>query len=47
MKARNRFVKSIVKTAKTTEVAMPWDRGARRAAFVAKRNIKTITLKSA
>lgn len=47
MKARNRFLKSVVKTAKTTDVTMPWDRGARRAAFVAKRDAKPLELKSA
>lgn len=46
MKTR-RFVKSIVKTAKDTEVSMPWQRGARRAAFIEKRAIKPLQLKSA
>lgn len=46
MKTR-RFVKSIVKTAKTTDVAMPWQRGARRAEFVEKRAVKPLQLKSA
>lgn len=46
MKTR-RFVKSIVKTAKTTDVAMPWERGARRAAFIEKRTEKPLQLKTA
>ena len=46
MKTR-RFVKSIVKTSKTTDVAMPWEGGARRAAFIEKRDVKPLTLKSA
>ena len=47
MKTRNRFLKSVVKTAKTTHVAMPWERGARRAAFVAARTVKPLELKRA
>jgi hypothetical protein len=47
MKARNRFLKSVVKTAKTTDVTMPFDRGNRRDAFVAKRNVKPLQLKTA
>ena len=37
MKTNARFIKSVTKTAADTEVAMPWARGARRAAFIAKR----------
>jgi len=33
MKQQRRFIKSIVKTAKTTDVRMPWERGAPRAAM--------------
>ena len=33
-----RFIKSITKTATETDVVMPWARGARRAAFIAKRS---------
>lgn len=37
--ARNqRFITSIVKTAKAETPALPFQRGARRAAFIAKRN---------
>lgn len=46
MKTR-RFVKSIVKTSKTTDVAMPWERGARRAAMIEKRIAKPLQLKIA
>ncbi len=38
MKRTPRFVKGVVATAEKTEVQMPWARGARRAAFIAKRN---------
>ncbi len=38
MKPQSRFVKSIVAASKDTEVQMPWARGARRAAFTARRN---------
>lgn len=37
MKTQSRFIKSITTTAKETTVSMPWERGARRAAFAAKR----------
>lgn len=37
MKKNPRFIKSIVETAAKTDTVMPWARGARRAAFVAKR----------
>lgn len=47
MKSRSRFLKSVVKTAKTTTVSMPWERGARRAAFVASRTAKPQELKRA
>lgn len=38
MKAKQRFIQSVVETAKADTSAMPWARGARRAAFIAKRN---------
>jgi len=41
MKTNTRFIQSIVKTAKTTDVEMPWTRGARRAAFISKRGEQT------
>ena len=37
MKKNPRFIKSVVETAAKTDTVMPWDRGARRAAFIAKR----------
>ncbi|MGR3270311.1 hypothetical protein [Thalassococcus profundi] len=44
---KTRFIKSIVKTAQTTEVEMPWTRGARRTAFIAKRTAAPVQRKSA
>lgn len=35
--AKIRFVKSVTATAAKTEVQMPWSRGARRAAMIARR----------
>lgn len=37
MKQKNRFLDSAVKTAHDSSVEMPWARGKRRAAFIAKR----------
>jgi hypothetical protein len=37
MKTNQRFIKSILETAEKSETVMPWARGARRAAFIAKR----------
>lgn len=37
MKTNQRFIKSVTKTASETDVQMPWERGARRASFIAKR----------
>ncbi len=37
MKTNTRFINSIVETARKTDVVMPWARGARRKAFIAKR----------
>jgi hypothetical protein len=37
MKTNARFIKSVTKTAADTDVALPWTRGARRAAFIAQR----------
>lgn len=47
MKTGKRFIKSIVKAATETEHAMPWQRGARRAAFIAKRKETPAQLKRA
>jgi hypothetical protein len=38
MKTNTRFIKSIVATAAKNDTVMPWTRGSRRAAFIAKRN---------
>ncbi|GAA6181354.1 MULTISPECIES: hypothetical protein [unclassified Shimia] len=45
MKTQSRFIKSVVAASKTDAPQMPWARGARRAAFIAKRN--GIVLKAA
>ena len=37
MKTNTRFIKNAVETAKTDAPTLPWARGARRAAFIAKR----------
>ncbi len=39
MSKQARFIKSIVATASSDTPAMPWARGARRAAFIAARDI--------
>lgn len=44
---KTRFVKSVAETAKVTQTVMPWQRGARRAAFIAKRRAKEALRKSA
>lgn len=38
MNTNTRFIKAIVEAAAKEETAMPWARGARRKAFIAKRN---------
>jgi len=38
MKTNARFIKSITKSAAENNTVMPWARGKRRAAFIAKRN---------
>jgi len=37
MKTNTRFIKSVCETAAQEKVTLPWARGARRAAFIAKR----------
>ncbi|WP_295316338.1 hypothetical protein [Roseobacter sp.] len=37
MKTNKRFIRSVIKTADTSKTEMPWQRGVRRAAFIAKR----------
>ena len=38
MKTNARFIKSVTKTAAENTTVMPWARGTRRAAFIARRN---------
>jgi hypothetical protein len=47
MKTNTRFIKSVVETAAKNDTVMPWARGTRRAAFIAKRNAPQVTRKSA
>ena len=47
MITNTRFIKSICETANHQDIAMPWARGARRAAFIAKRTAAPITAKNA
>ena len=47
MKTNTRFIKGIVATAAKNDTAMPWARGSRRAAFIAKRNEVLVARKSA
>jgi len=47
MKTNTRFIKSVVETAAKNDTVMPWARGARRAAFIAKRNAAPVVRKTA
>ncbi len=47
MKTKTRFIKGIVASSDKDEVVLPWTRGARRAAFIAKRSEATKVRKSA
>ena len=47
MKKNKRFIKGVIAEAAKNETVMPWARGARRAAFIAKRNRAEVTPKSA
>ncbi|WP_293451790.1 hypothetical protein [Planktotalea sp.] len=47
MKPKARFIASVVETAKSDIPALPFARGARRAAFITKRAQDEKTLKSA
>lgn len=47
MRKERRWIKSVLKEAARTEVAMPWARGARRTAFIAKRTAPTNIAKAA
>lgn len=47
MKTNTRFIKGVVANAAKEETVMPWARGPRRAAFIAKRNNTTQQRKTA
>lgn len=47
MKTNKRFIKSVTETAAQCETVMPWARGARRAAFIAKRTSTPVVRKRA
>ncbi len=47
MKKNKRFIQAVLSEAKTKTPKLPWERGARRAAFVAKRSAPQTRLKSA
>lgn len=47
MKTNKRFIKGVIAAAAKEETVMPWARGARRAAFIAKRNAQCEERKSA
>lgn len=47
MKTNKRFIKGVVAAAAKEETVMPWARGTRRAAFIAKRNATATERKSA
>jgi hypothetical protein len=47
MKPQSRFIKSILKTSQDEQIALPWQRGATRAAFMAKRKDQAQLRKSA
>ncbi len=47
MKKNQRFIKSVIDTAAKNDTVMPWARGARRAAFIAKRNTSQVPRKTA
>ena len=48
---KTRFIKSVTETAtqmaRDPQVAMPWERGARRAAFIARRKTPVMALRRA
>lgn len=47
MKTNARFIKSITKAAAENDTVMPWVRGSRRAAFIAKRRAQEATTRKA
>lgn len=44
---KTRFIQAVVKTAQTTRTEMPWERGTRRAAMIARRDTVVEQRKSA
>ena len=47
MNKQSRFIKSVINTAKTAEVRLPWARGQRLTEAIARRNGQTALRKSA
>ena len=47
MKTNARFIKSICETVAKEDTAIPWARGARRTAFIVKRNAAPLASKKA
>jgi len=47
MQKQKRMINSIIAEAAKTDVVMPWARGKRRAEWIAKRNARPTTLKTA
>lgn len=47
MKTRNRFLKSVIRTAQDTKTSLPFERGARRTAFIASRKAPQLRIKTA
>jgi hypothetical protein len=47
MKIKTRFIKGVIDTAAKETTQMPWARGARREAFIAKRNAQPVQRKTA
>ena len=47
MKTNTRFIKGVIAAADKNDTVMPWARGKRRAAFIAKRNASEAARKSA
>lgn len=47
MSKQKRWIKTVIETAKTTDKAMPWQRGERRAVFISRRGKMDMEAKSA
>ncbi|MFP4275176.1 MAG: hypothetical protein ACLFRU_09130 [Paracoccaceae bacterium] len=47
MKVRSRFIKAVIESARAERVAMPWARGTRRAAWIARRDARQDHLRRA